>query len=173
MSKLKMTFKNYFHRLLIMFVIGAGVSGIFVSSNGSENFVNKIKKVKLYEIPLVRNDSIVYKMDIEFGEPPLHFWSYSDSIHHAHVIEIYGVAIESSPIRLPDNVPFQGMRIKNHKTKMALSGLMSRIIISIDPEYSCGTDLKEENKITVSLWKKMNAMKGKIIKGNQKVKSDN
>jgi hypothetical protein len=159
--------------MLVKLVISIGVSGMIISSTGSEDFVNIIKQVKLYEIPEVRNDSIVYKMDIEFKEPPLNFWSYTDSMHHAHIIEIYGVAVESSPIRLPDNSPFQSMRIKNHKTKMALSGLMSTIIISIDPEYFCGTDSGEDNKITVTLWKKMNAMKGKKIKSNQKIKSNN
>jgi hypothetical protein len=112
-------------------------------------------------------------MDIEFKKPPLHFWSYSDSTHHAYIIEIYGVAVESPPIRLPDNSPFQSLRIKNQKTKMALSGLMSTIIISIDPDYSCGTEIGEQNEITVTLWKKMNAMKGKKIKSNLKIKSNN
>jgi hypothetical protein len=110
-------------------------------------------------------------MDIEFKSPPQHFWSYTDSIHHAHLIEIYGVALESSHIRLPDNSPFQSIRIKNHKTKMALSGLMSAIIISVDPEYSCTTDLTGEKVITVTLWKKLNALKGKKMKNSQKIKS--
>jgi hypothetical protein len=49
---------------------------------------------------------------------------------------------------------------------------MSTIIISIDPDYSCGTEIGEQNEITVTLWKKMNAMKGKKIKSNLKIKSN-
>ena len=159
--------------MLLKLLISVFVSVTVVSSAGPEGFVNILKRVKLYEIPLVRNDSIIYKMDIEFKDAPAHFWSYTDSMHHAHIIEIYGVSVESSPIRLPDNSPFQGVRVKNRKTKMALSGLMSTIIISIDPDYSCGTDAGENNQITVTLWKKMNAMKGKKIKSNKKMKNNN
>lgn len=166
-----MMFKNIPDRISLMLGLSICISGTVVSSAGSENFVNIIKHVKLYEIPLVRDDSIIYKMDIEFKECPQNFWSYTDSIHHAHIIEIYGVDVESSPIRLPDNSPFQGVRVKNHKTKMALSGVMSTIIISIDPEYSCGADFGENNVITVSLWKKMNAMKGKKNKNKQKIRN--
>ena len=157
--------------ILKKFIVSIGITGIVFSSTASEDYVNIIKHVKFYEIPVVKNDSIIYKMDIVFKEPPLHFWSYTDSIHHAHIIEIYGIAVESSPVRVPDNSPFQSIRIKNHKTKMALSGVMSTIIVSIDPDYSCGTELGEHNEITVTLWKKMNAMKGKKVKSNQKMKS--
>jgi hypothetical protein len=167
-----MTHKKILNKILLKLAISIGVTGMFFSSTGAEDFVNIIKRVKFYEIPLIKNDSIIYKMDIEFKKPPLHFWSYSDSTHHAHIIEIYGVAVESPPIRLPDNSPFQSLRIKNQKTKMALSGLMSTIIISIDPDYSCGTEIGEQNEITVTLWKKMNAMKGKKIKSNLKIKSN-
>jgi hypothetical protein len=159
--------------MLLKLLISVGVSVTVVSSAGPEGFINILKRVKLYEIPLVRNDSIIYKMNIEFKDAPMNFWSYTDSIHHAHIIEIYGVNVESSPIRLPDNSPFQSVRVKNRKTKMALSGLMSTIIISIDPDYSCCTDPGEHNEITVTLWKKMNAMKGKKIKNNQKIKNNN
>jgi len=140
-------------------------------SNGSEEFVNAIKQVKLHEVPAISNDSIVYKMDIFFKDPPENFWSYTDNIHHAHIIEFYGIALESPRIRLPDNSPFQSVRIKNHKTKMSISGLMSAIFISIDPEYSGGAELTADTVITVTLWKKMNALKGKKSKSNQKIKS--
>jgi len=140
-------------------------------SNGSEEFVNSIKQVKLHEVPAISNDSIVYKMDISFKDPPENFWSYADSIHHAHIIEFYGIALESPRIRLPDNSPFQSVRIKNHKTKMSISGLMSAIFVSIDPEYSGSTELTADTVITITLWKKMNALKGKKSKSNQKIKS--
>ena len=140
-------------------------------SNGSEEFVNAIKQVKLHEVPAISNDSIVYKMDISFKDPPENFWSYTDSIHHAHIIEFYGIALEAPRIRLPDNSPFQSVRIKNHKTKMSISGLMSAIFISIDPEYSGSAELTADTVITVTLWKKMNALKGKKSKSNQKIKS--
>jgi hypothetical protein len=154
--------------LLAMALCIGSMTGL---SNGDEEYVNAIKQVKLHEVPAISNDSIIYKMDIDFKDPPLHFWSYSDSIHHAHIIEIYGVALESPRIRLPDNSPFQSIRIKNHKTKMSISGLMSAIFISVDPEYSCHTDLTADTVITVTLWKKMNALKGKKSKTNQKPKS--
>jgi len=99
--------------MLLKLLISVFTLVTVVSSAGPEGFVNILKRVKLYEIPLVRNDSIIYKMDIEFKDAPAHFWSYTDSMHHAHIIEIYGSA--SNPLRYacPDNSPFQGVRVKN------------------------------------------------------------
>jgi hypothetical protein len=54
---------------------------------------------------------------------------------------------------------------------MSISGLMSAIFVSIDPEYSGSTELTADTVITITLWKKMNALKGKKSKSNQKIKS--
>ena len=117
--------------------------------------VIEIERVSSSSTPVMKNDSILYSLDLIFKEFPAKFWSYADSASHTATIEIFGNEVRAPVITLPASSPVNDIQIKNRATNMALSGRMAAIIFSIDAGWHVEIAQADSNDIHMTLGKKM------------------
>jgi hypothetical protein len=144
--------------LICVWLIGA-ILPVFaddadVFREDSANIV-EIKRVSASSTPVMKNDSLLYSLDLIFKDFPAKFWSYSDSVNHTATIEIFGNEVRAPAITLPVTCPVNDMQIKNSTTKMALSGQMSTITFSVDAGWHVEIAQLDSNDIQLTLGKKM------------------
>ena len=122
-----------------------------------EDSVNvvEITRVSSFSTPIMKNDSLIYSLDLIFKEFPAKFWSYSDSTNHVATIEIFGSEVRAPTINLPGTCPVNDIQIKNQTTKMALSGQRATITFAIDPGWNVEIAQLDSNDIRLTLGKKM------------------
>jgi hypothetical protein len=136
-----------------------------------EDSVNvvEISRVSSFSTPIMKNDSLIYFLDLIFKEFPAKFWSYSDSSNHVATIEILGSEVRAPAINLPGPCPVNDIQIKNQTTKMALSGQMATITFAIDPGWNVEIAQLDSNDIRLTLGKKMTVreIKDVVVKKNK------
>jgi hypothetical protein len=125
-----------------------------VLKEDSANIV-EIKRVSASSTPIMKNDSLLYSLDLIFKDFPAKFWSYSDSVNHTATIEIFGNEVRAPAITLPVSCPVSDMQIKNSATKMALSGKSAMITFTIDAGWHAEIAQLDSNDIQLTLGKKM------------------
>jgi hypothetical protein len=128
----------------------------------------EIKRVSVSSTPVMKNDSLLYSLNLIFKDFPAKFWSYSDSANHTATIEIFGNEVRAPAITLPLSCPVTDIQIKNSATKMALSGQMATITFSIDPGWHAEIAQLDSNDIQLSLGKKMAVRQLKETPGKKK-----
>ncbi len=114
-----------------------------------------ITRISSSSTPIMKNDSLMYFLDLIFKDFPAKFWSYSDSANHIATIEIFGREVVAPPIVLPGANPVTKIQIKNRATNLALSGQVSTITFSIDPGWNVEISQLDSNDIHLTLGKKM------------------
>lgn len=120
-----------------------------------------IDSVALCSAPTIRNDSLIYTLDIHFRAAPKHFWSYHDDQYEAVVVEFLDVQIEAPYVELPAASPLKSFKVKNMETKMALTGVKSDVVIGLDPgaqkdqRWDGDVIMVNANTVRVTIWKKM------------------
>ena len=122
--------------------------------DAGENII-EIKRVSSSSTPIMKNDSLIYYLDLIFKDFPGKFWSYSDTFHHTAIIEIFGNKVRAPVISLPGSCPITKMQIKNNVTKMALSGQNARISFDVDPGWNVDIEQPDSSNIHLTIWKKM------------------
>jgi hypothetical protein len=137
---------------LLVFIISAEETEQF--KEDSMNVV-EIARVSSFSTPIMKNDSLIYCLDLIFKQFPAKFWSYSDTLNHMATIEILGSEVRAPVINLPGPCPVSDLQIKNQPTKMALSGQMSTITFTIDPGWKAEISQLDSNDIRLTLGKKM------------------
>jgi hypothetical protein len=130
--------------------------------------VIEIKRISSSSTPIMRNDSLMYFLDLIFKEFPAKFWSYSDSLTHLATVEIFGSEVRAPVITLPGSCPVNNVQIKNHSTKMALSGQMATITFSVDAGWHVEIAQLDSNDIRLTLGKKMEVRDIKDVLGKKK-----
>jgi hypothetical protein len=120
----------------------------------SASFV-EIKRVSASVSPIMKNDSLLYLLDLVFTEFPVKFWSYTDTFYNTATIEIFGDDVRAPAIVLPSFCPVNDIHIKNQATKMVLSGRMATITFSIDAGWHADVAQIDSNDIRLTLGKKL------------------
>jgi hypothetical protein len=115
----------------------------------------EITRVIATTIPAMKNDSLLYYLDLVFKELPGKFWSYSDSLNHTATIEILGHEIHAPMVSLPPGSPVSKIQIKNRSTKMDLTGVLGAITFNIKPGWSIEIAQTDSNDIRLIAGKKM------------------
>jgi hypothetical protein len=115
----------------------------------------EITRICATSIPVMKNDSLLFYLDLIFKDFPAKFWSYSDSANHTATIEILGREVRAPAIKLPSSNPISKMQIKNRSTKMALSGLLAVITFNFKPGWNIEIMELDSNDIRLTAGKKM------------------
>jgi hypothetical protein len=124
-------------------------------ASDDESAITAITQVIAPSTPLLRNDSLVYAMDIVFKQLAGKFWSYLDNPHRNVVIELYGLEITAPDAQFSRSSPVRKLTIKNQNSKMALSGKLSTISITIDQGWHFEVMQPDSNSIRLVLGKKL------------------
>jgi hypothetical protein len=140
--------------VLLMAVRAAPSHGEEPGQDDSANVV-KISRISSSSTPIMKNDSLIYLLDLIFKDFPAKFWSYTDSINHLATIEMFGSEVQAPPIVLPGACPVTKIQIKSRSTKMALTGQVSTITFSIDPGWNVEISQLDSNDIHLRLGKKL------------------
>jgi|WetSurMetagenome_2_1015567.scaffolds.fasta_scaffold157479_2 hypothetical protein len=129
----------------------------YSEETGQDDSANvvKISRVSSSSTPIMKNDSLIYLLDLIFKDFPAKFWSYADSVNHIATIEMFGSEVQAPPIVLPGACPVTKIQIKSRSTKMALSGQVSTITFSIDPGWNVEISQLDSNDIHLRLGKKL------------------
>jgi hypothetical protein len=114
-----------------------------------------IEKVRVSEIPAVKNFKITYTLDMKFNQRPEEYWAFYDTVKKAIVIDFYNISIDTGIITLRKNNVFKSISIINQKTAMALSGERAQIQIPSDPGWHVETASLDSTIIRVTVWRPM------------------
>ncbi len=135
-------------------------------STDDSSSVIEISQVHASSTPIMKNDSLFFYLDFIFKDFSSKFWSSYDSSHHVLTIEIYGREVRGPVINLPSSCPVNRLQIKNRKTKMALSGLLTTFLLTIEPGWKIDVYQNDPNTLRLALGKKMEVKV--IIEGSDK-----
>jgi hypothetical protein len=128
----------------------------------------EITQISSSSTPIMKNDSLIYHLDLIFKDFPAKFWSYSDSVNHLVTIEIFGGEVRAPAINLPGSCPVTKIQIKNAATKMALSGQSATITFSYDPGWSIDIAQRDSNDIHLTIGKKIEVREILEVPGKKK-----
>jgi hypothetical protein len=137
------------------FALSYATSAWAVNEIEEPQSVIHISRVIAPSNPLMRNDSLIYSMDIIFEHLTGKFWSYMDYSSHVAFIEIYGADINAPVIHMPRCSPLRNMAVKNQQTKMSLSGKMSTISFTVDCGWVFDASQTDTNRLSLIFGKKM------------------
>lgn len=129
-----------------------------------------VDSVRLCSAPLVRGDSLFYTLDCYFQEKPANYWSYYDNFLHAVVIEFIDHLLLVPEVTFPHESPFKNFKVKAVETKMALSGVMTRMVFLLDKGpagerlWNYNVTLYNSTTLRITIWKKMESRQEKIAR---------
>jgi hypothetical protein len=129
-----------------------------------------VDSVRLCSVPSIRGDSLIYTLDCYFQEKPSNYWSFYDNLLNAVVIEFMDYLLMVPEVTFPHDSPFKDFKVKAVETKMALSGVMTRMVISLDKgpsnERLWNYSLKpfKSTVLRITIWKKMTSYQEKLAK---------
>jgi len=152
--------------VLVFFV--AAVFSQEISDDGAASA--EITQINSPPTPLMRNDSLLYTMDMMFKHLKSKFWSYPDNSNRAVLIELYGLDVSVPPMQFPRSSPVRKVSVKNQKTKMALSGRLSTICIAVDKGWNFEVSQPDSNSLRVLLSKKLDLKEIKEAQSEKKSK---
>jgi hypothetical protein len=146
-------------------------SAMATSQDASDEEMGKtaITTIVAPHMPFMKNDSLIYIMDIAFKHLSGKFWSYIDRPRGIAIIEFYGLDIIAPEVQLPRNSPIRNLTVKNQQSKMALSGKVSTIALTVDRGWNFDIQRPDSNGIRVYLSKPLEIKeipKGMINKKN-------
>jgi hypothetical protein len=147
-----------FHAVFMVFV-----TTTFCTVNGEDIHLDStsgstvISQIIAPSNPFIRNDSIIYSMEMSFVSHVGKLWSYIDTRTSIAAVEIYGTLVTppSPTVVLPRCSPVRNMTVKSQSTKMSLSGIMSVISFTIDKEWKFDLVQPDSTKIRLVFSKKM------------------
>jgi hypothetical protein len=114
-----------------------------------------ISRVISSSTPLMKNDSLIYHLDLIFARFPSKFWSYADSANHTSTIEVFGSEVKAPEINLPGSCPITKIQVKSRSTKMALTGQGSTITFTVEPGWNVDIAQQDSNDIHLTIGKRM------------------
>jgi hypothetical protein len=120
-----------------------------------------IDSVALCRAPAIRNDSLIYTLDMHFRVPPKYFWSYYDDERASVVAEFLAIQIDAPYVEFPPSGPVRSLKVKNMETRMTLNGMKSQIIIAMDQKegqkqvWVSDMGLLPDGTVRLTIWKKM------------------
>ena len=120
-----------------------------------------IDSMQLCSAPTVRGDSLFYTLDCYFQEKPANYWSYYDNPLNAVVIVFIDNLLITPEVSFPVESPFKGFKVRAVETKMALSGVMTRMVFILDKGPSSEkvwnyyVTLRNSTTLRITIWKKM------------------
>jgi hypothetical protein len=151
-------------------LLSLAVSGTAGDMTDNVAPVAQITRVSAPLNPTLRNDSLVYPLDIFFKNLSGKFWSYLDNLRHNAVIEFYGLEINAPAVQFPRLSPIRKMTVVNQKTKMALTGKLSTVTVTIDQGWNFEVTQPDSSCIRLFFGKKLgvNEIKEENAKKNQR-----
>ncbi|HUI92971.1 MAG TPA: hypothetical protein VLX68_12050 [Chitinivibrionales bacterium] len=132
-----------------------------------------VDSVRACSAPTVHSDTLFYTLDCYFREKPVNYWSYYDRILNAVVIEFIDNLLMAPEVTFPHNNPFKEFKAKAVETKMALSGVMTRVAIRLDKgpageqSWNYSMSLRTNTALRITIWKKMELSQQKMEKENR------
>ncbi|HEX7510985.1 MAG TPA: hypothetical protein VF335_06770 [Chitinivibrionales bacterium] len=150
-------------------IIFFGTDAVALENFDDSAVSTEITQVNAPPSPIMKNDSLMYSIDVFFKRLNGKFWSYPENSNRLVVIELYGLELSSVPIVFPRSSPVRKMSVKNQKTKMALSGRLSTINFDIDKGWNFEVLQPDSNSLHVSFFKKMEI---KVIKEGRQYKKN-
>lgn len=131
-----------------------------------------LRFVRIPNAPIInKGKKIVYVLELVFDNNPRDYWIVYNSRKKKLVVDFYGTHIKGkSKADLPRSGIFKDIKIVNRRTKLALSGKNSNILIGIKPEPA-GWHFKSvttsKNVIRITAWKDMNFSTKKVEKNKR------
>ena len=128
-----------------------------------------IDSVKI-NAPIIRQDSLIYTLDMYFLDRPGSFWSYYDQTTGSITIEFIDAQIFAPQVTFPKGMPFLGFRVRNAESGMALTKEVSHVSVTVDKgprgDQFWNNDVRLVNNsvVRVVIWKE------KIIQENAAAK---
>jgi hypothetical protein len=135
------------HCLLILAVC----AGAWATGLTPEAYV--IRKVRITVAPRLRNDRIMYAMDLAFVTRPGDYWAYYSADQNAVVVDIYGGTTVIECDTVPTNEAFKSVAVRHMSSSMTLSGGWSQIVIGADPGWHVESTLVGDDVIRLVLWR--------------------
>jgi hypothetical protein len=132
-----------------------------------------IDSVRLCSAPTIRNDSLFYTLDCYFQERPVNYLSYYDGPLNAVVIEFIDRLLLMPEVIFPHDSPFKDLKVKAVETKMALSGVMTRMVLILDKRptserlWNYNVTLHSSTALRITLWKKIESYQEKMAKAKK------
>jgi hypothetical protein len=129
-----------------------------------------VDSVRLCSAPTIRGDSLFYTLDCYFQEKPANYWSYYDNLLNAVVIEFIDHLLMVPEVSFPHDSPFKDFRAKVVETQMALSGVMTRMVIRLDKGpaneklWNYAMTLRNSTTLRITIWKKMESHQEKMAR---------
>ena len=129
-----------------------------------------VDSVRLCSAPTIRGDSLFYTLDCYFREKPTNYWSYYDNFLNAVVIEFIDHLLLVPEVSFPHESPFKDFKVRAVETKMALSGVMTRMVIRLDKGpanerlWNYNVTLNNSTALRITIWKKMGSHQKKMAK---------
>jgi hypothetical protein len=120
-----------------------------------------IDSVRLCSAPSIHGDSLFYTLDCFFQEKPANYSSYYDNLLNAVVIEFIDNLLITPEVSFPAESPFKDLKIRAVETKMALSGVMTRMVFILDKGpskemvWNYNVTLHNHTALRITIWKKM------------------
>jgi hypothetical protein len=120
-----------------------------------------VDSMRLCSAPTVRGDSLFYTLDCYFQEKPVNYWSYYDNFLNAVVIEFIDNLLMVPEVTFTHDSPFKNFKVKAVETKMALSGVMTRMVFLLDKGqagerlWNYNVTLRNSTILRITIWKKM------------------
>jgi hypothetical protein len=129
-----------------------------------------VDSVRSCSAPTIRNDTLFYTLDFYFQERPVNYLSYYDGPFNAVVVEFIDNFLLMPEVTFPQNSPFKGLRVKAVETKMALSGIMTRMVIRFDKglpnqkQWNYSLTLHTSKALRLTIWNKIESYQEKMAK---------
>jgi hypothetical protein len=101
-----------------------------VSCNAAAQIL-RIDSTQVCKIPLIRHDSLFFTLDVFGRGLPKHYWYYFDRMQSAVVVELFDVHVDEWETAFPSGIPFKGLRAKTAECKMALTGVETRLLLTV------------------------------------------
>jgi hypothetical protein len=133
-----------------------------------------VDSVRLCSAPTVRGDSLFYTLDCYFQEKPTNYWSYYDNFLNAVIIEFIDKLLLVPEVTFPHESPFKNFKVKAVETKMALSGVMTRMVIRLDKGpaneklWNYAMTLHNSTTLHITIWKKLESHQEKVAREKKK-----
>ncbi len=112
--------------------------------------------------PKIRNDSLIYTLDIYFFEKPPKFFSYYDDDSGTVNIELLDAQVIVPAIRLPKGVPFLGFKTKKMDSDMSITKQVTKVFLAVDKGerrdqlWNSDAKLGQKNSLRITIWKEKN-----------------